>query len=318
MTRKIQLLIILATLCATISFSFVDPKYEGVLDLRYVRSNNLYKGTGSFNISDIQLNVKFPLNKHYLVFYETHLMGNIEQFEQLFLDIDGFALPVNLKLGRFRVPFGNEKINQSEKYFISNTVQRDAIWGNGSYLIPREENGLDIYYHSRVFSADLFLVNGNGEISESANDKAGKSVGLDLRFLLKDVVDVGLSAYYNDLSTPSSNGVDNQYLLLGTDYKFSVYEIDFEVAYLLATGKLNGSSKEVNALSGQIVIPYEKDLLIGLNTSYHSSSTMNDYRHILSLSYIINQDITLKTEYYIDRINDKKDWRGQVQLLVRI
>jgi len=188
-------LILLVLVFITMSFSFVDPKYDGLMDFRYIKSKNEHMGSGSFSIHDIQLNVKLPLNKNYIIFYETHLTGNIEQFQQLYLDVDGFGLPMNIKLGRFRIPFSSEKITQKDKCFVSNSILRDAVWGNGSYLIPREENGMDVYYHSRVFSADMYLVNGNGAMTETNNDKAEKSYGVDLRFLAKEVSDFGLSIY---------------------------------------------------------------------------------------------------------------------------
>ncbi|MDD5457423.1 MAG: hypothetical protein PHV30_10405 [Candidatus Margulisbacteria bacterium] len=315
----ISIRILLLLLILSLSYGIIDPIYTGAVDLRYLYSKNTYKSTGTFTLNDMQLNVKFPLNKNYEIYYETHLTTqNMELFNQLYLDLDGNGWPVNTKIGRFLVAFGNEKINQIDKEFISNSLLRDTIWGNNVYLIPREETGIDVYYHSRPFSADFYLVNGKGSNLELNNDKEGKSFGTDLRFLLRDFLDMGLSLYFSDMSDTTFYGSNNQYILLGNDYAFSFWDIDLSFAFLAASGKLNGVSQEMNGVMGQAFYKLNPRLSFGGNVSLLTRSGALDMRGLAGINYLLYPDIYLRSELLLDRINSVTDYQIQIQLLVRL
>lgn len=309
---------ILLIIISSFLFAIIDPQYNGFLDLRYQKSSQIYKGTGSFGISTLQLEIEFPLNRNYLIFYETQLFNNFAYFEQLYFDIDSFPVPLNLRLGRFRVPFGMEKSRQTDKVFISNSIIRDTRWSTSNYLIPRSENGALIYYHSRAFSSDFYLVNGGGQLFVENNDKAGKSFGADMRFLIKDFLDAGFSFGFNDLSNTSNAGADNQYITAGTDYRFTIGEIDFGLAYVMASGKKDGISNETNGYNLELVWNFMHNLKLGTSLSALNSSGRSDYRGSFVVNYLVNQDLILKSELSYDRINSIDDYILQTQILIKI
>lgn len=302
-------------------YAIVDPQYHGLVDMRYMKSTNAYQGLGTFAVNDLALNVKFPLQKNYLVYYETHLTTpNGQVASQLYVDIDGMPVPGNLRIGRFRVPFGYERSSQWDRTLISQAVCRSALWSTGNVIIPQEENGINYYFHSRPFSADIYLVNGKGELYSIGNPNESKSLGADMRFLLKDFLDVGFSLYYGDASSAAVAG--SQYLLVGTDYQFSLSAFDVAFAYVMATGKQAGVGHDANGLTCEVT--YHVDTRLALGAQYSSFGadimvpTATDSRWIGEATYQLSPEMMLRLESLSETVSGVADAQLQVQLLVRM
>ncbi len=300
------------------SFCISVPTIHSYLDLRYARTSQLYKGLGSFNIADIAIQTKVSLHKNYALYYENHITSNLQAFEQLYIDIDTPIFPLNVKLGRFYTPFGTETNDQTNKNSISSSILRDILWTNDYFLVPRAENGIDIYYHNQGFAIDTYVINGGGQLETVNNYYSRKSFGANMRFLLKDFLDVGFSLLYNDLSKPSYFGNNNQFIIAENDYKFTLGDFSVKMAYLLATGKLNGIVKDGNGYLLEPSWEIEKNLILDVNVSAFYSNGISDFRRILALNNWLNKDFSVKYEFFQERLNQTDNWGIQTQLLLKI
>ncbi len=286
------MLILLSTVCA---FSFVEPQYSGVFDVRYIKSNAA-SGAGLFSISDFELFANFPIDPHRRLVYETHLASNnIEWAQQFYFDIDPISLPGSFRLGRFNLPFGQEPGRLKDRAFMANRVIYDI-----PSLIPKSETGVGYFHNTRPFSVDLFFVN--------ANDGTAKTTGGDLRFLIKDTLDAGFSMMWAD-----------SLFLAGTDYHFPLGPFDFSADYQLVSGRSSGVPIEGNGASGQVLINIDKSMAIGSQYSvYNKNDSPKSSRLLFNTTLRLSYDLTIRLEYMIDHLLGVDDNVFQAQWMVAL
>ncbi len=286
------ILVLLSTVCA---FSFVEPQYSGVFDVRYIKSNAA-SGAGLFSLSDFELLANFPMDPHHRLAYETHLASNnIEFARQFYFDIDSLTLPGSLRLGRFNLPFGQEPQRLVDRPFMSNRVIYDI-----PSLIPHSETGIGYFHNTRPFSVDLFFVN--------TNDGMAKTTGGDMRFLIKDMLDAGFSMMWAD-----------SLFLAGTDYHLPIGPFDFSVDYQLVSGQKNGTTMEGNGASGQILFNIDRSLVFGSQYSvYNQNNFPQNSRLIFNSTLRFSYDISFRLEYKIDHFIGVDDNVLQLQGLISL
>jgi hypothetical protein len=307
--------LLLGVMLSSTLFAFVQPLYGGYVDFRYQYSNDTYKGTGTFSLENLDIEATFPLDQNYIIYYQTSIVSpSMEQFKQLYVELDQFQdIPINIRLGRFRIPFGNEAWRPKDKFYNSNSLMTDMLWSTSNTVVPKEETGIDFFYHSKLFSLDAYVVNGAGNLTERANDTEGKSFGVDMRFLARDLIQVGLSFYYADNGDPN-----NAYMLFGTDYEFSFYDFEVRTAYVLATGKESAQNKSGNIYHIDTRFHIVKGLTIGIDYSMSDLVSAANSKISTSLVYQINKDIVLKNEGYFATIDGNNDLGLIIQLGVSI
>ena len=303
-----------------VAYTFVEPEYQGLVDMRYLKSRFVYQGLGTFAVSDYQLDLKLPLNKNTLVFSETHLTTAYGQIaSQIYVDMDGFFFPGNVQIGRFRIPFGLEKSYQWDRRFIISSLLTDEQWVSGAYLMPREENGVRYYYRSRAFSTSVFLVNGKGDYVQTLNPSQGKSFGGTFRGIVKDFLDIGVSLYYNNLSDLIWTNSTQQYFLGEMDGHFRWLALDATGGVLCVTGQRNGVGTSALGLSGEAVIQWEPNISFGSQASMMRwSGGSNDYRLLFISTYQFRPDTMLRGEGSIESSSGVLNYQVQLQMLVRI
>ena len=300
----------------TVSLGYIEPNYSGYFDLRYTYSSLNNPASGTFRIDNAVIRIQLPLRKNYQIVYETQVTSNIESYSVLYFLYDQFlGLPWGFKFGRFRIPFALEQIQRPNRVFISDSIMKDIRWGN-SYLIPREETGLSVFYRDPELSTDIYFVNGNGEYMESMNNHEGKSFGIDFRFPVRNVLWIGSSLYYNDTSDSVNFGSNNSYYLLSNDYKLIIFDIQSTLAVYITSGRLNGVSQDGNGIRFETILPLSTMANIGVHASLFNLNNVNYYRVMGVLSQRISNELTLSYELLYDKVKLKKNVQFQCQLLV--
>lgn len=318
-----RLIVCIFVNCFVLCFAFVEPHYEGWLDFSHINSSK-HKGSGSFLVSDFHVKADFFLGSNYKVYYNTSMISkNMEAYNELYLDIDNaLFLPTNIMLGRFDVPFGLYYIDNYNDVFLRKSVIRSVYWGD-AYLVPNLDTGVALYYDSRFFSLDFYVVNGEDKFKDIDYNRSGHSLGTDMRMRIRDFVDVGMSFYYNNSSTELAGGDNDGHIVVGTDSKFTIGEFDFLSEIVFATGKKDGSatgnieseSVDGNGIHVSIVDHFSKNLDLGVDFSYFQDDSI--YRRFLFIMvWKFSDDLKAVAEIFSEEVDGVND--NGLEFLIRV
>lgn len=308
----LTILLMFSTSC----FAMMDPIYSGLVDMRFKWGTQSHRKTGSFEIENLQIKAVFPLSETSRFVYESRLTGNIEQFDQLYVEVKHmFGDLTDIRWGRFYVPFIAEDLAANKTPFISWSILRDARWGNLP-LLPFYENGITAFKHNFSLSYDFYLVNGGGWLSHEGNTNAGKSIGGRFTYRYHSVFQLGISACFHDLVNTTLGSTD-RVLIGGGDLSFSLWEVKFRGAGLLAIGNQSGSSKTGIGLISEAVLPLENNVQLGVHGSlFMGAGTV--YRGMGSLKIPLNKRLSIKLEAAYEKFDIGAQIKLQAQTLIEL
>ncbi|GEM_PF-2730902 len=308
-----QTLFILLLMSFVFSITVGRGEFTGYLDNRYVWSQKVSAGTGTFQINNLFLSYDFPLNKKYKVYLQTNLSpGTSSQIvNQLYLDTLT-SLPLQMKIGRFAVNTMERDNGQEKSSFISRPIFWDTNWQVANNpILPDCETGIMLYNTGKNHDLNFFIVNGSNAWQESTLESK-KAVGAYARTMFKNLFELRGSAY--------SNFYDNgqyDFTTLTGEAMMNFYDIKLKGGVLVLAGKNNGITD--NGVGGifEITLPFESNTDLSAFASIFKNGQYF-YRGAIALKTILNQDMIWKNEFCMekDSTNYLKDIKVQSQLIV--
>ena len=287
---------------------------EGFLDYRYIWSQEVYAGTGTFQVSNLSLIYNFPLNRSYKVFLQTNISPGLtgsQIIKQLFVDTET-SLPLALRLGRFSVETMERDKDQDTSSFISGPIFWDINWKTaGNPVLPNIETGVELYNTGKNHDIRFYLLNGANDWAESTVESK-KAFGAYFRTLFKNVIELRGSVYSN----LHDSGNYNHTVFTG-EACTELLEIKLKSGLLVLLGKNNGAND--NAIGGifEAIMPLSSGMdLSGFASIYKDGQYF--YRGVIAVKNTLNQDMIWKNEFCVEKddIYFVRDYKFQSQLVV--
>ena len=286
---------------------------EGFLDYRYMWSQEVYAGTGTFQVNNLNLIYNFPLNRSYKVFLQTNISPGStgsQIIKQLFLDTET-SLPLQMRLGRFSVETMERDKDQDTSSFISGPIFWDINWETANNpVLPNIETGVELYNTGKNHDIRLYVLNGANDWAESTK-QSKKAFGAYVRTLFKNVIELRGSFYTN----LHDSGTYDHTVFTG-EASTELWDMKFKSGLLVLLGQ---SSKNEKAIGGifEVIMP----LSSGMDLSAFASIYKNGqyfYRGVIAVKNTLNQDMIWKNEFCIEKddTNFVRDYKFQSQLVV--
>jgi len=309
--KKLLLFCILLSISVGFSVTLGRGELEGFFDYRYIWSEKVSAGTGTFQVSNLNLIYNFPLNKQYKVFLQTNISsGGNSEITNLYLDTET-SLPLQMRLGRFSVETMERDKDQDESNFISNPIFWNLDWKVANNpLLPDNETGIMVYNTGRNHDLNFYLLNGANEWEETVTESK-KAVGMYFRTLVKNTIEIRGSIYSNMFDY----GKYNHTVLTG-EAIIEMADIKLKGGALVLVGENNGVKDNGAGVLFSAILP----LAHGSDLAAFASIFKNGqyyYRGAIALKTTLNQDMIWKNEFCMEKDGTQvKDMKIQSQIVV--
>ena len=287
---------------------------DGFFDYRYIWSEKVYAGTGTFQLNNLNLMYNFPLNRSYKVFLQTNISPTTvgsQIIKQLFLDSET-SLPLKMRLGRFKVETMERDKDQDTSSFISGPIFWDLNWKiAGNPVLPDIDTGVELYNTGKNHDMRFYLLNGANDWVENTTESK-KAFGGYFRTLFKNIIEVRGSVYTN----LHDSGNYNHTVFTG-ETSMELADIKFKTGLLVLLGK-NFEAND-NGIGGifEVIMPISSGMdLAGFASIYKDEQYF--YRGVIAIKSTLNQDMIWKNEFCIEKDNTTfvKEYKLQSQLVV--